>query len=396
MTDRRLPRGKVGLGDLARVFVSEGPGLQRFVAELLGYSVEPLPVAESPSPPPPPIDAGAVPEIELAETTFIPPSNLLDIPFLYADSFKAEHRDPLRVKPPVERIPITGPNRSPETLPFMPLATDASMLTAIRGATPARSSSGEPDVDRIVELWGRGRFLETLPRRDRKSWGRMIQVIVDRSLRLKPYWDDQDRAVRALRKLYPAAGFAVAVLPDGDRAPVLCGVENVGVPYSFPPPYSTLLVLGDLGSLAPPDHRLEGFWVDWGRRLREQEVLPLALVPCRVDSCPRDLANCWTILAWERGDGAGGAGLSELESKEVVEEVLTLLSFALRVEPQLIRFVRRRLENGRRDAGIEAKVWRHDAFLSRRSEVAALQPESAEPFRRGISQQPSALRKEVY
>ena len=114
MTDRRLPRGKVGLGDLARVFVSEGPGLQRFVAELLGYSVEPLPVAESPSPPPPPIDAGAVPEIELDETTFIPPSNLPDIPFLYADSFKAEHRDPLRVKPPVERVPITGPNRSPE------------------------------------------------------------------------------------------------------------------------------------------------------------------------------------------------------------------------------------------------------------------------------------------
>ena len=136
----------------------------------------------------------------------------------------------------------------------------------------------------------------------------MIQVIVDRSLRLKPYWDDQDRAVRALRKLYPAAGFAVAVLPDGDREPVLCGVENVGVPYSFPPPYSTLLVLGDLGSLAPPDHRLEGFWVDWGRRLRQQEVLPLALVPCRVDSCPRDLANCWTILAWERGTGRAGPG----------------------------------------------------------------------------------------
>jgi len=396
MTDRRLPRGKVGLGDLARAFVADGPDLQRFVADLLGYDpVEPRPVAALPSQPPP-IAPGAGPEIDRPEPTFVPPANIPGIPFWYAGSFKAEPRDPARAKETVERVRIPVPDRPPEKLPFMPLATDASILTAIRSATPARSSSGELDVDRIVERWGRGRFLDALPRRDRKSLGRMIQVIVDRSLRLKPYWDDQDRAVRALRKLYSAAGFSVAVLADGDREPVLCGVENDGVPYSFPPPDSTLLVLGDLGCLAPPDHRLDRFWVDWGRRLLEQEVLPIALVPCQVDSCDRDLANWWTILSWERGVEAGGAGLSELEGKEVVEKVLTLLSFALRIEPQLIRFVRRALENGRRDAGIEAKVWQHAAFLSRHSEAAALLPESAETFREGLSRQSIALRTEVY
>ena len=39
MTRSVLPRGQVGIADLARVFAIDGPELQRFVAGLLGYEI---------------------------------------------------------------------------------------------------------------------------------------------------------------------------------------------------------------------------------------------------------------------------------------------------------------------------------------------------------------------
>ena len=96
MTRNPLPRGQVGIADLARVFAIDGPELQRFVAGLLGYeivdappefakmieqqeawSIGPLP--QEPTVPPNP--------------WFVPVSEYPAVPFWYAHSFKIEPRE---------------------------------------------------------------------------------------------------------------------------------------------------------------------------------------------------------------------------------------------------------------------------------------------------------------
>ena len=78
-------------------------------------------------------------------------------------------------------------------------------------------------------------------------------------------------------------------------------------------------------------------------------MAPLAIVPCHVDRVSPRLARVWTVRAWERGLDSAALGLTEDETADAVVEVLTLLSFALSVEPQLIRFARRLLDTGRRE-----------------------------------------------
>ena len=48
--------------------------------------------------------------------------------------------------------------------------------------------------------------------------------------------------------------------------------------------------------------------------------------------------------------------LAEAETEALVKQILTLLSFTLRIEPQLIRFVRRLLASARGEPGIESRL----------------------------------------
>ena len=329
---------------------------------------------------------------------FVPVSEYPAVPFWYAHSFKIEPREasPDRRREAAGRALVDENSPPCPKAPFLPLSSDAAVLTTLQSASPSRECGTELDVDRIVDLWGRGRFMETMPRRMHKTWGRSIQVVADLSRRLVPYREDQRRTVEALRKVYPKEGFRAADLPDGERVPRFHDPEFRGIPYAPPPPGSLLLILGDLGGLAAPDDRLEAFWEDWGRSLRERQVAPLALVPCRVDRVSPKLARIWTIRAWERGFDCAAPGLTEQEAADAVEEVLTLLSFALSVEPQLIRFARRLLDAGRRDPGIEAKIWESDAFLSRHPDGATFLPNHAKRLRERLASQDRRRKEEIF
>ena len=76
--------------------------------------------------------------------------------------------------------------------------------------------------------------------------------------------------------------------------------------------------------------------------------------------------------------------------------ILILLAFALRVEPWLIREVRRLLPEGRRDAGIESRAWQHEAFQSRHFEAASFRPEAALELRASVVAESVDLRKQVF
>ncbi len=136
-------------------------------------------------------------------------------------------------------------------------------------------------------------------------------------------------------------------------------------------------------------------WAERGRRLRDLEVQPLAVVPFRRAACPKELSRYWTILPWETS--ADAPALSDEGTDALVRQILTLLSFTLRIEPQLIRFVRRLLPASRGEPGIESRVWQHEAFGDPHCEAAGFATSlQADRFRTGLPSQSRELRRPVY
>ena len=82
-----------------------------------------------------------------------------------------------------------------------------------------------------------------------------------------------------------------------------------------------------------------------GPRLRANGNQALAVVPCHVDRCPAELSQAWRIIPWE----SPGAGITNDPGPDQTErscrKILSLLSFSLRVEPRMIRAIRRMLQN---------------------------------------------------
>ncbi len=179
-----------------------------------------------------------------------------------------------------------------------------------------------------------------------------------------PYWTDQDDVERSLSRVYPRDGFQVAILGEGANEPRLCWPRHEAT-HVLPDPGTAVLVLGDLGCLESEGNRCREAWVGLGRRYRENGNRTIALVPCDAEYISGELARHWTIIPWEDATGALTARRSPDELKELAGRIVTLLSFALRVDPELIRAVRRLLVGGRAGAGIESLVWQDDAFQDR-------------------------------
>ena len=391
----------VGRVDLVRALCAGGEELQEAVADLLGFERK----AEVPRAAEGLARMSGQPPEPRPEPESVPAG--IDVPFWQARDFEA--REPRRGDDaiPVEPAPA---NVRPVSLPSASLASGAAILTRLRGYSAFSDLSGGIDLDRTVARLSRGQFLHAFPRRPRKRWGQLIQVIADRSRRLAPFWLDQDLVISHLRRVYPRSGFQLAILEDGATDPrIQLPPEHAGR-YTVPDPGTIVLVLGDLGCLARQEEQrdqLVRMWLEWGRRFQANANPAIALVPCHPNRCRGELSRLWTILPWEAANVNEAPLLSAAEAEEVSDQVLTRLAFALRVEPRLLRAVRRMLPEGRGDAGIESHVWQHEAFLSRHHEAATFDPRGMrsllprffrlpEPEQRRVVELVRVLRRDVY
>ena len=277
---------------------------------------------------------------------------------------------------------------------FSVLASAAAILTGLRRLSVFTTESTNPTWSAVGPAFEVKVGLRRMPRRLIKSWGRSIHVILDRHRRLATYWNDQDYVVRALRRVYPRDGFQVSVLAEGSGELRLCEPRRE-VGHRLPQSGTTVLVLGDLGCLDADRSKARDDWVRWGQYYREHGSHPLALVPCNAANIPKSLSLSWTIIPWECLTEVKHKPLSQAESEKAIDDILVLLSFALRVEPSLIREVRRMLDAGRRDAGIESRVWQSDAIQTRNHEAASFRSEAAEQLRTRRHEQPPELLRKV-
>ncbi|MDR3632788.1 MAG: formylglycine-generating enzyme family protein [Isosphaeraceae bacterium] len=376
-----MKTGIVGRADLLDAYLAGGPELQSAVARLLGMElVTPEPIA-------------VPPEIRPAAAVPIPePSPQALIPFWRAETYT--RIEPLHEEGDTERVELlaldqpTADRPPPAPLTFRPLATSAAVLTKLRRVSSFSRTSGELDVARVVDHLSRGRFPGSLPRRSRKTWGQSIHVVLDEHEHLKPYRQDQSAVVQTLRRVYPRDGVEVVALPHRGGTSQLAG-------YQPPEPGTTVLALSDLGALALDRFEPRETWLALGKRYRENGARPIALVPCDLACIPLELTRDWIVIPWESHVASRNDGLGPDQVAQVARRILTLLSYALRLEPLLIREVRRLLIKGRLGAGVEARVWQDPALRGQDYEAAEFCPDRARQLQQDFEREAPDIRREV-
>ncbi len=392
-----------GRADLVRALAAGGPAGLDAAARLLGYQPTPAPkdrqdmrldqrpLAEPPLPLDPAPSAPSAPSEQL-EVSFWQP-----IARWFLDETAGEEPSEDAATPAgasARRVPVAWSGR-PATPPSWPsLEPWRRLLPRLRGHIAEWSDGGELDVDAAIPGIAQAQELKRLPRRKRRRWGPAIQVIDDRSRRLTPFWRDQDQVCAWLAALYPRDRFDHARWFDGAHAPIRHVGLDIDADYRPPPPGTAVLVLGDLGVLAQ-DRRCVRLWLEFGRRLRAAGCVPVALTPCPSARWPKPLRRVWRLVEWERRTARADDGARDIPAERAMtERLLRLLSPAIRVEPGLLRSVRRALLPDA-DAGVEADFWQDKALASHSSVAATLDPDAAVPLRQAFEAEDAGVRRLV-
>lgn len=259
-----------------------------------------------------------------------------------------------------------------------PLARWSELLPRVRQVGTVTGATRHIDLNKVVKRLSQGGMLDRLPRQRRRSWGNRVQIIIDRSDRLIPYWGDQISIRAQLKRLFPRHAVETAVYWEGLNGPILSRPQHVRRDYSPPPPGSLVIVLGDLGCLSMDDAE-RAVWTRLGARLCGSGCRSLAIIPCQQACVDEALARFWRVLTWERSAGwkQPPSGIDQ------VERLLSLLSPAVRIEPGFLREVRRLMGA---DPCIEAYVWQHPALISASSVAATLDPAIAQELRARFDQ----------
>lgn len=282
-----------------------------------------------------------------------------------------------RSPPPVTRpAALPGwPSTEPARPALRPLASWRELQSRLRASLGASLRTTELDTDAILRAVVGSHLPDPLPVLRRRRWGARLRVVVDRSQRLTPFWADQDLVLHALETLVPAAHLEVALTKDADPLTDGLMAAQPGGDGGRLAPGTVVLVLGDLGVLDLGDPALAQRWLELGRRLALAGCRAVVLMSGPLAYSPAAVRQHWRVLPWERNPAAETP--SHAARKARAERLLRLCAPAVRLEPELLRAVRRMLPPGEADAGTEADAWQSGALSGRSPLGASFHPQAA-------------------
>ncbi|WP_205215850.1 formylglycine-generating enzyme family protein [Azospirillum brasilense] len=383
----------VGRADLLRVLAAKDPAVGAALAGLLGYSLAP-PEAAPPTlalpsfpaePPPPPKDE---PEPAPVETPDVPFWRPVSRTYRKGEDEATGRSGNAGAD---DRSAEIWRNRPAAAPPWPSLCPRNRLLPRLRAGMTERIAGRAIDLDAVVRRIANAQLPDPLPRRRQRRWGASIQVIDDRSRHLTPFWQDQDEVCQWLSRLFPVGTFSRARWLPGSEEPIRYTAHGIDTSYQPPPAGSLVLVLGDLGCLDRRGPRAIRRWLDFGRRLRAAGCVPVALTPCAPDRWPAGLRAVWRLVPWEHGAPPSVPAPTDLPPEE---RLLRLVAPAARVEPGLLRHIRRTVMPAS-GAALEAAVWQHPAIASPSSVAATLDPDMTPGLRQGFAAEGDAVQRSV-
>ena len=261
------------------------------------------------------------------------------------------------------------------------LVPTARLLPALRHWLGA-VRTGPLDLERLSRQLAAADPPRRLPRRIYRRWHPDLVVVVDFCDRLWPYREDMHRLAERLLRQCGRSGVSLRIVNRGPaggwtdwRDEQSAVIPPVPRPWTPLPPGTPVLLVTDLGILQGADSGLARQWTAFVAELLRGGVRPLALAALGRSQLDEAVGPRLPVLRWspdsrlhpERGQGAGEvepAGLAEL---------LALAAPLRRVDPPLLRALRRVLPEESLNAGLEGAFWCHPDVAA--GTAAALRPD---------------------
>ena len=326
--------------------------------------------------------------------------------------------------PPLTRLDCQ-PRRS-GSAPHSPLVGRTRLWPALQRAL-ASPRRGPLDVPALVGELSRARSPQRLPRRLLRRWGGEMDVVVDLAHRLVPYDADYRELLGEVRRRHGAGGLRLWLVDDSPfvaravAAPGRASPAAAAGPIPLPPPATRVLILGDLGLLAGDPVRAAA-WQEFTRRLAEHGALPVAWLPMSPALVPAEALRHSELHCLDGAHGlralrarhAGTAAAAPVSPATVpaatpvadspigaaarhplLPALLTRLACCVRVEPGLLRALRRLDADTAAEPGLEAIVWSYAPVVAAGSRFCELAPAGVADYRDRFSGLAAAAQQEI-
>jgi formylglycine-generating enzyme required for sulfatase activity len=348
--------------------------------------------------PPPPPEPGPLPEPYR-------PSDLPDLPFWRVAAVSEEPPDPAAGSPPAwlveaepwKDLPVSDPQqRPPEQAVLVPRARQARVL---RRQLAKPRGDGAVDVTRLCQMLAHRRLPRRLPRLRRPRWPARVDLLVDLSLDLRPFWDDFWQFAAVLRHIL-GDRLHVWLTRSGD--PFRVSAVPGGEPGELPLDEGAVVLLTDAGQYALGTAR-QRRWVRFAGQCVAAGLRPLVFAPVPPRRADASLARWCDLLLWDRGAqlqplrrhaGAVAAEGAPPALSPGSAGLLAALARASRVEPPLLRELRLALAERGTDIGSEFEVWHHGGVGSNIL-ACALAADARSAQETACAALPDALRSKV-
>ena len=348
-----MKRARTGRADLVRLWAGLDDDERHRVAAVCGYEIDPESLDDNASDESgddttslPPTDFGPRPSSETTENApsrRVPFWRVVETHSVDVDEVEDEAKD----VQPLTAADLTLPTDT--SSPKSPLIAPWRDVWPTVTARVARRRNGSSiDVDRVVTSLARGETLHRLPRRRRRARPPEVVVLVDRSRRLAPIWEDQERVVSRLRLF---AGIP-SVKDWTVHSPRWNELDFARRDEPWPDHSTSFLALTDFGLY--DDTATVRTWCALGRRLRDRGHALVGLTPSPPEKWPAGLARAWNLAMWDRHRTPSDDSRNR---HRLADELLHAVSSLERVEPGLLREARFLFDGVKFDIAVEMLAW---------------------------------------
>jgi formylglycine-generating enzyme required for sulfatase activity len=271
--------------------------------------------------------------------------------------------------PPLDDKELAGWSET-RLVGYEDLVPAARLLPALRRQLDL-ARAGPLDAARLTQLLAEKSGLPArLPRRRLRRWHPDLVVVLDFSQRLWPYREDMHRLAERLRRLGGKSGVALRIVDRGPFGPWSDWVEEQSgsarknrdaQPWIMPPSGTPVLLVGDLSLLLGEHSASAQHWTKFIRTLTQARLRPVALVPLGARQLGAAITRLLPVLRWSPDAPAQPArGHGAAQAPAGLNDLLAMIAVTRRVDPPLLRALRRINPVAPLDAGLEGAVWCHD------------------------------------
>lgn len=240
----------------------------------------------------------------------------------------------------------TGP-----AVPFQPLLPHAKLARRLRTLAQPKESR-RIDLAQAVQQAARARWPQSWPREHRPYAPQHVLVLVDRSLHLRPYWDDQDQWLQHLGRWIGLRNITTLTVQGDPWQATACWSQGQAQPAPatlYAPPANTLVLL--MSDLAVLKGATNHGWAQEGAAA----ATPLALAA--QDHARASWQRAHSLLQSRGAQVVAWLLASHPGMPTALADLLTLLACARRIEPALVRAMRCLVPQLANQPGLEAQLW---------------------------------------